>query len=112
MGPGTIRARPRASDRHRPRARSHARKHDRPQPPQLPCAAMKTLCVMDWVSRTNGGIFEAERRLQQQLRTKMGIGVEVVGLRDAKTDADLPAWSPLVPTSCAVRGPAALGYAP
>jgi poly(glycerol-phosphate) alpha-glucosyltransferase len=73
---------------------------------------MKTLCVMDWVSRTNGGIFEAERRLQQLLHTKMGIGVEVVGLRDAKTDADFPAWSPLVPTACAVRGPAALGYAP
>jgi glycosyltransferase involved in cell wall biosynthesis len=73
---------------------------------------MKTLCVMDWVSRTNGGIFEAERRLQQLLQTKMGIDVEVVGLRDAKTDADLPAWSPLVPTACAVRGSAAFGYAP
>ena len=73
---------------------------------------MKTLCVMDWVSRTNGGIFEAERRLQQLLRTKMGISIEVVGLRDAKTDADLPAWLPLVPTACAVRGPAAVGYAP
>jgi len=73
---------------------------------------MKTLCIMDWVSRTNGGIFEAERRLQQLLHTKMGLGVEVLGLRDAKTDADLPAWAPLVPTACAVRGPAALGYAP
>jgi len=73
---------------------------------------MKTLCVMDSVSRTNGGIFEAERRLQQLLHTKIGLGVEVVGLRDAQTGADLPAWSPLVPTACAVRGPAALGYAP
>jgi glycosyltransferase involved in cell wall biosynthesis len=73
---------------------------------------MKTVCVMDWVSRTNGGIFEAERRLQQLLHTQMGIGVDVVGLRDAKTDADLPAWAPLVPTACAVRGPAAFGYAP
>ena len=42
---------------------------------------MKTLCIMDWVSRTNGGIFEAERRLQQTLQAKMGIGVEVLGLR-------------------------------
>ena len=73
---------------------------------------MKTLCVMDWVSRTNGGIFEAERRLQQLLHTKMGIGVEVIGLRDAKTDADLPAWAPLVPTACAVRGLSSFGYAP
>jgi poly(glycerol-phosphate) alpha-glucosyltransferase len=73
---------------------------------------MKTLCVTDWVSRTNGGIFEAERRLQQLLHTQMGLGVEVVGLRDAKTAADLPAWAPLVPIACAVRGPAAFGYAP
>jgi len=73
---------------------------------------MKTLCVMDWVSRTNGGIFEAERRLQQLLHTKMGVEVEVVGLHDAKTEADLPAWAPLVPAACAVRGPAAMGYAP
>jgi poly(glycerol-phosphate) alpha-glucosyltransferase len=73
---------------------------------------MKTLCVMDWVSRTNGGIFEAERGLQQLLHTQMGLDVEVVGLRDAKTDADLAAWAPLVPNACAVRGPAAFGYAP
>ena len=73
---------------------------------------MKTLCIMDWVSRTNGGIFEAERRLQQLLHAQMGLGVDVVGLRDAKTDSDLAAWSPLVPTACAVRGPVAFGYAP
>ncbi len=73
---------------------------------------MKTLCIMDWVSRTNGGIFEAERRLQQILHEKMNVGVEVIGLRDAMTDADLDAWAPLVPTACAVKGPAGFGYAP
>jgi poly(glycerol-phosphate) alpha-glucosyltransferase len=73
---------------------------------------MKTLCIMDWVSRTNGGIFEAERRLQQLLNAKMGIGVDVIGLRDAMTDTDLAAWSPLTPTACKVRGPAGIGYAP
>jgi poly(glycerol-phosphate) alpha-glucosyltransferase len=67
---------------------------------------------MDWVSRTNGGIFEAERRLQQLLHAKMGVGVEVIGLRDAMTDADLAAWQPLTPIACAVRGPAGIGYAP
>jgi poly(glycerol-phosphate) alpha-glucosyltransferase len=73
---------------------------------------MKTVCVMDWVSRTNGGIFEAERRLQQVLAAKMGIGVEVLGLRDAKTDEDRAAWAPLQPVACAVKGPAGFGYAP
>lgn len=73
---------------------------------------MNTLCIMDWVSRTNGGIFEAERRLQQTLHAKVGVGIEVIGLRDAMTEADLAAWSPLEVTALAVRGPKGFGYAP
>ena len=41
---------------------------------------MKTVCIMDSVSRANGGIFEAERRLQQTLHAQLGIDVQVVGL--------------------------------
>ena len=73
---------------------------------------MKALCITDWVSRTNGGIFEAERRLQQLLHTQENVDIKVIGLCDAMTDADLAAWSPLAPTACAVRGPAGFGYAP
>jgi poly(glycerol-phosphate) alpha-glucosyltransferase len=73
---------------------------------------MKTLCIMDWVSRANGGIFEAERRLQQTLQAKMGIDVDVVGLRDEMTDSDLPGWLPLAPKALAVSRPKAFGYAP
>jgi poly(glycerol-phosphate) alpha-glucosyltransferase len=73
---------------------------------------MKTLCILDSISRANGGIFEAERRLQQTLQASLGVNVRVVGLRDAFTDADLPAWSPLVPQVFATRGPRAFGYAP
>jgi len=73
---------------------------------------MKTVCIMDSVSRANGGIFEAERRLQQNLRTQMGIDVQVVGLQDSHTESDRGAWSPLVPVTLSVRGPQAFGFAP
>ncbi len=67
---------------------------------------------MDSISRANGGIFEAEKRLQQTLHAQAGIAVQVIGLRDGHTDADAPAWSPLQPTICAVTGPPSFGYAP
>ena len=66
---------------------------------------------MDSVSRANGGIFEAERRLQQSLQAT-GVEVQVVGLPDAHTKADQPKWQPLIPTIHPVRGPQSFGYAP
>jgi glycosyltransferase involved in cell wall biosynthesis len=73
---------------------------------------MKTLCVMDSISRANGGIFEAERKLQQGLVAAPDLSVQVVGLRDTYTEADRAAWAPLSPVACEVRGPQAFGYAP
>lgn len=73
---------------------------------------MKTVCIMDSVSRANGGIFEAERRLQQTLHAQLGIDIAVIGLRDSHTDSDRGAWSPLVPVTLPVCGPQAFGFAP
>jgi glycosyltransferase involved in cell wall biosynthesis len=73
---------------------------------------MKTVCVMDSVSRANGGIFEAERKLQQHLHALGGIDVRVVGLQDEHTDADRAAWAPLEPLTLPVQGPRTFGYAP
>jgi len=67
---------------------------------------------MDSVSRANGGIFEAERRLQQTLQAREGIDVRVFGATDQYTGSDLAAWSPLVPTTFAVKGPPSFGYTP
>jgi len=67
---------------------------------------------MDSISRANGGIFEAERRLQQTLHASMGLDVQVVGLRDSYTESDRETWHPLTPVACAVRGPQSFGYAP
>jgi poly(glycerol-phosphate) alpha-glucosyltransferase len=71
---------------------------------------MKTVCVLDSISRANGGIFEAERKLQQHLAAQSGIAVDVLGLRDAHTDVDLPAWAPLRPRALDIAGPRAFGY--
>ncbi len=38
---------------------------------------MKAVCVLHSVSRANGGIFEAEKRLQNELATNPGLQVEV-----------------------------------
>ena len=72
---------------------------------------MKTVCVMDSVSRANGGIFEAERKLQQSLLAHGGVEIDVLGLHDAHTDADRVAWLPLEPVTLPVAGPRAFGYA-
>lgn len=56
---------------------------------------MKTLCVLESVSRADGGIFEAERALQCALAEGEGVDVRVVGLRDEFTDADEAKWEAL-----------------
>ena len=73
---------------------------------------MKTLCVLESVSRADGGIFEAERALQCALAEGEGVDVRVVGVRDEFTDADLAKWGALRPRVAALRGPAGFGYAP
>ena len=73
---------------------------------------MKTLCVLESVSRADGGIFEAERALQCALAEREGVDVRVVGVRDEFTEADLAKWGALRPRVAALRGPAGFGYAP
>jgi poly(glycerol-phosphate) alpha-glucosyltransferase len=73
---------------------------------------MKTLCVLESVSRADGGIFEAERALQSALAEGEGVDVRVVGLRDEFTDADVAKWGALRPRVAPVCGPAGFGYAP
>lgn len=73
---------------------------------------MKIVCSIDSVSRANGGIFEAERRLQQTLQARQGVEVCVAGLRDPFTEADRAEWLPLQPVVVPVKGPLAFGYAP
>lgn len=64
------------------------------------------------LSRDAGGIFEIERSLTQALHDLPDVSVDVLGLRDAHTEADRSAWAPLSPTVFEARGPQAFGYAP
>ena len=73
---------------------------------------MHTLCLLESVSRADGGIFEAESGLQRELVAGQGIRVEVVGLEDPYTKEDRSKWHPIMPKSIRVKGPAALGYSP
>jgi poly(glycerol-phosphate) alpha-glucosyltransferase len=73
---------------------------------------MKTLCVLESVSRADGGIFEAERALQSALAEGESVHVRVVGLRDEFTDADEAKWGALRPRVARMSGPVGFGYAP
>jgi len=64
------------------------------------------------LSRAAGGIFEIERSLSKALHDLSDVSVDVLGLRDAHTEADLSAWRPLEPAVFETRGPDAFGYAP
>ena len=73
---------------------------------------MKTLCLLESVSRADGGIFEAERSLQRELYLRQQVQVEVLGLEDRYTAEDLSLWSPLNPKTVKLSGPEAFGYSP
>lgn len=73
---------------------------------------MNTTFLTPSLSRSGGGIFEAERRLGQALHDLPDVDLSVVGLRDKHTEADLPAWTPLTPQVLSTVGPDAFGYAP
>lgn len=73
---------------------------------------MHTICLLESVSRADGGIFEAELALQRELFLGQGVQVDVVGLDDQFTDEDACRWLPLKPQAVKARGSGALGYSP
>jgi poly(glycerol-phosphate) alpha-glucosyltransferase len=72
---------------------------------------MKAILIMDSVSRSGGGLLDAERCLHQGME-ELGISTSVFALEDTYTAADLPAWSPLRPRVFPHSGPVALGASP
>jgi poly(glycerol-phosphate) alpha-glucosyltransferase len=71
---------------------------------------MHAICLLESVSRSDGGIFEAECALQRELFLEQGVQVDVVGLEDQFTEQDAHQWLPLKPRVVKAKGPAALGY--
>lgn len=72
---------------------------------------MKITVVVDSISRINGGIFEAERRLQQMMALLADTSVKVFGMEDEFSGEDLPKWHPIRPQVFRTIGPSAFGYA-
>ncbi len=73
---------------------------------------MNTASIVASISRNAGGLFESVRRLHQSLAEIPNVRVNVLGLRDKFTSADLSAWLPLKPKTLPTRGPRQFGYAP
>jgi len=73
---------------------------------------MHSICLLESVSRADGGIFEAECALQRELHLGQGVSVDVVGLEDRFTTQDAARWLPLKVSAVKTRGPGALGYSP
>lgn len=73
---------------------------------------MHTICLLESVSRSDGGIFEAECALQKELHLGQGVQVDVVGMEDRFSSEDASRWLPLKPKAVKVKGPGAFGYSP
>ena len=73
---------------------------------------MHTICLLESVSRADGGIFEAECALQRELHLGQGVQVDVLGMEDTFTAQDAGRWLPLKPRAVKVKGPGAAGYSP
>ncbi|MPQ95247.1 glycosyltransferase [Thioclava sp. JE_KL1] len=62
------------------------------------------------LSRRAGGLFHSVRKLSLHLAER-GVRVNVIGLFDSDTEADLEAWAPLQPVVLGATAPTSLGWA-
>jgi len=73
---------------------------------------MHTICLLESVSRADGGIYEAECALQRELHLGQGVQIDIVGMEDRFSSEDASRWLPLNPKAVKVKGPGAFGYSP
>lgn len=76
-----------------------------------PLAGKRIGLLSSWVSRSNGGVFEAVVA-QAELLASLGAEPVVLGLRDLHSDADAWRLGNVKRHLCDPAGPASLGYAP
>jgi poly(glycerol-phosphate) alpha-glucosyltransferase len=72
---------------------------------------IKSANLTSSISRNAGGLYESVRRLVQSL-IQAGVDVEVIGMLDEFTAADIGSWSPARAISCQTLWPEAFGYSP
>lgn len=73
---------------------------------------MNAAFVLASLSRRGGGVAEAVRHLAQRLHAIPNAHIEVFGMRDDFTEADIADWRPVDVTACTVVGPRSFGYSP
>jgi poly(glycerol-phosphate) alpha-glucosyltransferase len=71
---------------------------------------LAVLCTS--LSRRNGGVSEAARRLTQEIARHDAASVDVLGIWDEAFPEDEPGWSPLRPKAFPAIGPRGFGYTP
>jgi poly(glycerol-phosphate) alpha-glucosyltransferase len=64
------------------------------------------------VSRHAGGLYDAVRRLALEMAALTGSSIQVFGIKDSSTAADLSGWQGLPINVARVRGPRLFGYSP
>ncbi|MFH0880614.1 MAG: glycosyltransferase, partial [Lentisphaerota bacterium] len=72
----------------------------------------KVVMLAPSISRQGGGLFDATRRLAQELHILMGDRLQVFGLRDPWAGEDAASWMPVRPHIMDTKGFRAFGYAP
>jgi glycosyltransferase involved in cell wall biosynthesis len=72
---------------------------------------MKIVLVTDIVSRYAGGMFDAVRRMAQEVH-RAGATVEVFGIEDSSGAEDLSLWDPCRARLLRCRGPRTFGFSP
>jgi glycosyltransferase involved in cell wall biosynthesis len=71
---------------------------------------VKLAVIINGLSRTGGGVFEAVRRSAQEMH-RAGTVMHVVGVGNKLSDQEMRTWLPLEPVVLPCRGPASLAYA-
>jgi glycosyltransferase involved in cell wall biosynthesis len=64
-----------------------------------------------FVSRRNGGVFEAVVAQAEMIRA-LGGEAQIFGLADEHAEQDAPRFAPSQVTTCAIAGPVMIGYSP
>ena len=64
------------------------------------------------VSRRAAGMLDCVRRPVQEMSGQQGVDVEVLGVRDDQTEADLASWSPVPTHVFSALGTGKLAFAP
>lgn len=73
---------------------------------------MKITCLTESISQLGGGLFDAERRIQQSVMCGADdLQIDVLGIRDARSENDQHQWAPVKAKSIVTsKFPPGLGY--